>query len=539
MHVSHFFWFQSAKAMRQPRPGTRLGVLQLEDRIVPTSIQGIAFDDANRNGARDAGEAGLAGWVVFLDVNRDSVQNVGETSTVTNGEGAYFFDTSDETPAQVGTTTTTVRDYVAIALRDGLDDGGRWMNSTATFGVVDRNSEPDAVRNFGAYFQKFEFVGAQPVGPEAAVNAITAGGQGNAAVAADANGNYVVVWSSSANAMTDYVMARVFNADGTARTGELTVGTAKKNNTGYAHPTFVDMNKDGQFVVGWSSYNSASSSYSTSARAFSAGGAPVTATVTVSAGDARNTSFVGGIGMADDGRFAVLFKHETKNKSWVTSRTINVQRFLANGSLSGSAVQVTSLSLVNGAASLAMDATGRFVAVWDEYANGQRVAKAQRYDAAGKMVGGAMTFTAGSVLPNSSVAMNASGQFVITYTTSETTSVARVFRADGTAAFGPVALAGADVTAAIDAAGNATFTWTDNRSPVPGTGYPYYSGEIRVQRLSAIGMLGEELIANTTTAGRQAGSAVAATGNGTFVVVWEGYGLGDDAGVFAQQFAPV
>jgi hypothetical protein len=33
--------------------------------------------------------------------------------------------------------------------------------------------------------------------------------------------------------------------------------------------------------------------------------------------------------------------------------------------------------------------------------------------------------------------------------------------------------------------------------------------------------------------------AVAATGNGSFVVVWEGYGAGDDAGVFFQRYEPL
>jgi hypothetical protein len=36
---------------------------------VHSTIQGIVFQDVNANGAHDAGEPGLAGHTVFLDLN--------------------------------------------------------------------------------------------------------------------------------------------------------------------------------------------------------------------------------------------------------------------------------------------------------------------------------------------------------------------------------------------------------------------------------------------------------------------------------------
>src|SRR5262249_52995287 len=47
-----------------------------------------------------------------------------------------------------------------------------------------------------------------------------------------------------------------------------------------------------------------------------------------------------------------------------------------------------------------------------------------------------------------------------------------------------------------------------------------------------------ETIVNTTTQGAQALPGVAATGNGSFVVAWQGYGPGDDAGIFSQRYTP-
>jgi hypothetical protein len=88
--------------------------------------------------------------------------------------------------------------------------------------------------------------------------------------------------------------------------------------------------------------------------------------------------------------------------------------------------------------------------------------------------------------------------------------------------------------AAYDAAGNLTFTWgqwSGHSSAL--------AGEVHVRQLSAAGVLGAEIIANTTTQGEQSQPGIAATGNGTFVVAWLGNGPGDQTGVFAQRFGPV
>ncbi|MEZ6190394.1 MAG: SdrD B-like domain-containing protein [Phycisphaerales bacterium] len=53
----------------------------------PNEIHGIKFDDANRNGVRDTGEALLEGWVIEL---RDTVGDLVDTMT-TDANGAYWF----------------------------------------------------------------------------------------------------------------------------------------------------------------------------------------------------------------------------------------------------------------------------------------------------------------------------------------------------------------------------------------------------------------------------------------------------------------
>jgi large repetitive protein len=53
------------------------------------SIIGTVFNDLNRNAAQGSGEAGLANWEVFADLNSDGVRQAGEPRTVTDGSGKY------------------------------------------------------------------------------------------------------------------------------------------------------------------------------------------------------------------------------------------------------------------------------------------------------------------------------------------------------------------------------------------------------------------------------------------------------------------
>ncbi len=56
------------------------------------SITGTVFDDSDGNGQRADGEAGLAGWTVYLDSNDNGTLDDGERVTATDGTGAYHFD---------------------------------------------------------------------------------------------------------------------------------------------------------------------------------------------------------------------------------------------------------------------------------------------------------------------------------------------------------------------------------------------------------------------------------------------------------------
>jgi len=55
------------------------------------SLSGTKFNDVNGNGVKDAGEAGLPGWTIFLDANNDGILTTGETNTQTDASGNYTF----------------------------------------------------------------------------------------------------------------------------------------------------------------------------------------------------------------------------------------------------------------------------------------------------------------------------------------------------------------------------------------------------------------------------------------------------------------
>src|SRR5262249_44126507 len=82
------------RASWRPSARARLLVEVLENRNLPSSIQGTIYNDANANGVKDVGEAGVAGWTVFLDLNRNGALDSSEPTAVTDANGQYNLDTT-------------------------------------------------------------------------------------------------------------------------------------------------------------------------------------------------------------------------------------------------------------------------------------------------------------------------------------------------------------------------------------------------------------------------------------------------------------
>jgi hypothetical protein len=505
----------------------RLALLALEERDVPSTVQGVVFNDLNGNGVQDPGEPGLQGWTVYTDPNQNDIIDAGDLTTTTDANGHYLMDTS---------TMPSYGFYTNLDLQ--VSDGtGRWVNTTALSVVTSNESPPiaDEVRNFGVHFQPYGSV--TPVGAESLVNVNTTGTQNGGSVSADANGDYVVTWATGST-----VLARVFNSDGTARTGEITV-------TATGGTPLVAMAGNGNFLVVWTSNSSAYG------RLYQADGTALTGQITVAASNSRTTVFAAGVAADTAGDFVVVNRATTTSRT-STTQTNTAQRITPSGSLNGSAINVANFSLLNGVTSVAMDGTGNFVVVWDDVVTtkfGKNTTSnsdvfAQRYTALGAANGGRITVVSGDttgsgIVWQSSVAMNATGTFAVAWhvgTSGANTNVVKVFNANGSVALGPVVFApsfAADAVSrlAIDSAGNSTFTWTANGCE---------TNDVWMARLLADGTLEAPTIVNTTTQGSQqtggesggVSGGIAATGINSFVVTWQGFGAGDDQGIFSQRF---
>lgn len=523
----------TARHRTRPPPPVRLRLEPLEDRTVPSSVGGLVQDPAL---------TGLAGWRVWLDNNNNSILDIGERSATTDGSGHYSIDTTGLTPA--GTNSNNGLAYDRVRLDLAVGNGGRWLNTTAL--SVNLYRGDPAVHDFGVEFQPT--IGVAPVGGQSLVNVTTAGQQGttalgsatdrNLSVAANSLGNYVVAWRTySADGLTDTISARVFNANGSPHTDEILI------RGGAVTEPRVAMAGNGQFTVTWSENGSVL------ARAYRADGTALGGTLTVytpprSKNGSTTFGYYPHVAVDAAGNGVIAYFVSTIDPKWgggPGAPTLRAQRFTAAGTVSGNAFTVATPNLLNGLAAIAMDRTGNFVVTWNDVATWNYVScvYAQRYDASGHRVGSQITVAGapGREALWPSVAMNATGRFVVTYSLrsqNPTERLAQVYNSNGTPAGPAVSFAGTGAffdgepaAVAIDAAGNVTFAWTSD-------------GEVRMRRLTATGVLEPVTITNTTTQGTQALPGLAATGNGSFVVGWQGYGPEDtDGGIFAQLYAPL
>jgi hypothetical protein len=382
-----------------------------------------------------------------------------------------------------------------------------------------------------------------PVGPETLVNTSVAGGQGFFSsvsgegqvnsVAADANGNYVVVWEGNGVGDSLGVFAQRFLVDGTPQGSEVRVNSTT---AGDQRAPVVAMADDGSFAVAWDTPNPGTSKNRPAviARVYNANGTARTGEIQVTAFSNRDGHFPTGIGMDSSGNFVVSISSWSGDLGGpgYNSGIVDFQRVSVSGQLQGKLTTAYTANLANNSCAVAMDAVGNFVMVW----SGDSSIQAQRFDNTGKKLGSVITTGWNG---NPSIARRDSGGFVIAGSRNAGVNgpadpgagVARFYDASGIAqgaafdfAYGPL---GERAGVTLDPQGNAIFTWNSNTT-----------GEVMAGRFSPAGTPLEAAVqVNTTTAGTQEHPSVTATANGDFVVVWDGNGAGDDAGVFLQRFA--
>jgi uncharacterized delta-60 repeat protein len=107
------------------------------------TIRGRVFIDTNSSGTREVAEAGLAGWVVFLDSNGNGVADTREPSTISDSSGDYAF-------RNLPDGTYTVREVRPSG----------WIGTTPvsrSYSVTISASTPAAERDFGNVLPRVSF----------------------------------------------------------------------------------------------------------------------------------------------------------------------------------------------------------------------------------------------------------------------------------------------------------------------------------------------------------------------------------------------
>jgi hypothetical protein len=140
---------------------------------------------------------------------------------------------------RVNTYTTMGQRHPAVA-----------SDSSGNFVVVWQSSSQDG-SSYGVFGRRYASSGA-PLGPEFRVNTFTTNSQSQPAVASDSSGNFVVVWTSDfQDGASGGVFGQVFARSGAPVGPEFQLNAYTTNSQGYPA---VAADASGNFVVVWTSY---------------------------------------------------------------------------------------------------------------------------------------------------------------------------------------------------------------------------------------------------------------------------------------------
>jgi hypothetical protein len=327
-----------------------------------------------------------------------------------------------------------------------------------------------------------------PVGPEFRVNSYTMFNQERPAVAADPSGSFVVVWNTYGSGDAAGVFGQRFDSAGAALGPEFRVNTFT---TGLQTDPSIAVDASGNFVVAWRTFSPGGGDYDIVAQRYAGSGAPLGAEFRVSS-YFPNAQAAPSVAADATGNFVVVWQSENQDGSM---QGIFGQRYLSSGVPLGSEFLVNTYTTSNQyLPSVAADPSGNFVVVWTSYTqdgHGEGVF-GQRYASSGAALGPEFrvnTFTTQFQI-RPSVAVDSSGNFVAIW--------------DSTTQDGE-----------IDGIFGQRYA---------GSGAP----------------MGPEFRVNTFTTSYQGDPSVAADPLGRFVVVWTSYLQdGGDLGIYGQRYSMI
>ena len=267
--------------------------------------------------------------------------------------------------------------------------------------------------SYGVFGQRYASPGT-PLGPEFRVNSYTTNGQSYPSVATDSTGNFVVVWTSSAqDGSSSGIFGQRYASTGAPLGPEFRVNTYT---TGSQRDPAVAADPSGNFVVTWAGDLQDGASYGVFGQRYASTGTPLGTEFRV---NSYTTDFQGIPAVAADasGGFVVAWTSFAQDGS---SRGVFGQRYAAAGTSLGPEFRINTFTPgLQEIPRVAIDASGNFVVVWDSEAeDGSSTGVfGQRYASSGSPLG--LEFRANTTTANeqsaSSVAANAAGNFVVVW----------------------------------------------------------------------------------------------------------------------------
>ncbi len=265
---------------------------------------------------------------------------------------------------------------------------------------------------YGIYAQRYSAAGVAQ-GGEFRVNTQTTNTQALASVAMDADGDFVVSWVSDQDGSGFGIYAQRYDSLGVPLGSEFRANTYT---TMTQSESSVAMDADGDFVVVWTSYVQDGSGYGLYAQRYNAAGVPQGSEFPVNTftlGSQTDSS----LAMDADGNFVIAW---TSNGQVKSGSGVYAQRFNAAGAAQGSEFRVNTYTTSRqSAVSASMDADGDFVITWESlYQDGSSTGiYAQRYNSAGAAQDGEFQVNTYTTNPQTwpSLAVADDGRFVIAW----------------------------------------------------------------------------------------------------------------------------
>ncbi len=315
---------------------------------------------------------------------------------------------------QVNTYTTSWQARPAVV----ADTDGDFVVVWASYGSSGSDSS-----GYSIQAQRFDEVG-MPVGDEFQVNTYTTDNQRNPAVAADADGDFVVVWQSDGSSGSDSsgysIQAQRFDSTGARDGQELQVNTYTTSWQSYPSVA-ADIN--GNFVVVWESEGSGgsdSSFGSVQGQRFDTAGGPVGDEFQVNTFTPGSQRFPA-VAFDAAGGFVVVWH----GVSWILFSEDDIlgRRFDSAGAPVGQDFLVNTYTTdIQFRPAVAADANGGFVVVWhSDGSTGSdsslRSVQGQRFDSSGALLGHHFqvnSYTTGNQW-KPAVAADRNGNFVVAW----------------------------------------------------------------------------------------------------------------------------